>query len=139
MKKNINLIIIPLLLLSFFAFSGFDCESQNGIELRIISIGDGFTGYYVIDGGIEEPLMPLQPFGDNGFSFIENLGTFRFIEIRATKTNSRSMLNIYLYDQNGNLLQKVTNHSCSTGNWQGSTATCSDSSTMSYTFRTTGR
>jgi hypothetical protein len=140
MKKNTSLIIIPLLMLSFFAFSGFDCESQ-GIELRIIGtipetnpeITGGFSGYYVINGGSEE-LFTSSGEPKNGLHiFSQDFGTFRFIEITATKTDSRATLDMYLFDQNGNILQKVTNSSCSTSTT--STATCSNSSSMSYTFR----
>jgi len=129
-------------MISFFSFSGMDCDSQ-GIELRIIATKpagvsestDGFTGYYVINGGEEEVFLSVRDDKDGLYKFRRDLGIFRFVEITATKGDSRITMDVYLYDQNGNIIQKLNNSSCSVGNWAGSTATCTVSSTMSYTFR----
>ena len=123
-------------MLSFFAFSAFNCEDGDGVKLRIIATGGNFSGYYVINGGNEEPFMGTL--ADSGlYKFNMNLGTFRFIEITATKVsdNSSISMDMFLYDQNGNLLQKVTNPSCVTANNRPSTEYCKNSSSMSYTLR----
>ena len=143
MKKNINLIVITLLVLSFFAFSGFNCESGDGIELRIMAIGGGFSGYYTINGELEIHSIESTPvssdsLGDNALSihrYREDLGIFRYIEITVTKANPYTAMDMYLFNQNGDVIQKVNNTSCSSG---GSfTSTCQNaSSSMSYTFRT---
>ena len=136
MKKNINIILIPLLLLSFFSFSGFNCE-EGGIELRVIGTDGGFTGYYIIikDGDKKETFFEGRTADAQGFFvFSRNLGTFKQVEISVTKDMPTSTMDIYLYNQNGDIIQKVNNASCSAG----STVTCTNSSTMSYTFTPTG-
>ena len=129
MKKNINLLGIIFVLISFFAFSGLDCES-GGIELRVVGTGGSFDGYYVINGGDE--VFFTGSLNNGLYRFSKDLGTFRFVEITATKDNVSAAMDIYLYDVNGNLIQKTTNSGCFSHY-----TTCSNtvSSTMSYTFR----
>ena len=130
MKRNINLIVIALLILSFFAFSGFDCES-TGTELRIVGTEGNFSGYYIINGGDEN--FFTGSLENNGlYKFSIDLGTFRYIEITANKENTYATMDLYLYDVNGNLIQKVTNSSCHS---LYTTCVNSASSTMSYTAR----
>ena len=138
MRKNINLILIPLLLLSFFAFSGFDCE-EGGIELRVIGTDGGFTGYCIVikDGDKNERFFEGRTADAQGFYvYSRNLGTFKQVEISVTKDKPTSTMDIYLYNQNGDIIQKVNNASCEAGG--ASTITCTNSSTMSYTFTSTG-
>jgi len=129
-RRNINLMIIPLLLLSFFAFSGFDCE-EGGIELRVVGSGD-FAGYFTKDGGQESSISCP---GDNcstrnGLSiFSKNLGTFKQVEISVRKESSSSVMDIYLYDKNGDVIQRITNAAC-----EPQAGACTNSSSMSYTF-----
>ena len=137
-KRNINLLGITLLMVSFFAFSGFNCE-EGGIELRVVgtatttaiggTVTDGnFSGYYIVDGGSVKSISGTLE--SNGFyRFSTNLGTFKQIEISVTKDNPRATMDIYLYDQNGDVIQKINNASCDAG-----PSTCTNSSAMSYTF-----
>jgi hypothetical protein len=129
MKKNINLLAIALIMLSFFAFSGLDCES-TGTELRVIGTKGNFSGYYIINGGAEN-FFTSSLEGD--FSrFSKDLGVFRFVEVSVNKYNVEAAMDIYLYDVNGNLLQKVNNSACKSNY---TTCESSTTSTMSYTSR----
>lgn len=128
MKRNINLLGIAFLILAFFAFSGLDCES-TGTELRIIGT-DSFSGYYIINGGDENPITATSQ--NNLYIFKKDLGVFRFIEITATKDNPTAAMDLYLYDANGNLIQKVNNPACFSHH---STCANTASSTMSYNPR----
>ena len=139
MKKNINLIVITLLVLSFFAFSGFSCEEGDGIELRIVSIGGSFAGYYAINGELEINPIESTPVSSDSLGanalpihrYREDLGIFRYVEITVTKDDPYTAMDIYLFNQNGDVIQKVNNTSCF-----GYANTCQNaSSTMSYTFR----
>jgi hypothetical protein len=140
-------------MLSFFAFSGFSSCESGGIELRIIGttperdesdgsnidttkVKDGFSGYYIIDGGRVRPIILDDEEEDDDddkktkfFRFSKNLGTFKHVEISVTKNDPRTTMDIYLYDQNGDVIQRVTNASCDAG-----LATCTNSSSLSYTF-----
>ena len=142
MKKNINLLGIALIMFSFFAFSGLNCES-TGTELRIIGTNNKFSGYYIINGNKEEHIDKddIHQHKDSKFYvYRKDLGTFRFVEITVNKEitdthgNLANAMDIYLYDANGNLLQKVNNSACSSLPFY-TTCTNTASSTMSYTYR----
>ena len=140
MKKNINLIVIAFIILSFFAFSIFGCESEGGIELRIVSTGGGFSGHYTINGGDENSFNGSEILRDNAstdlYKYSEKLGTFRFIEITANKDDDIITMDMYLYNQHGDIIKKVNNASCDRSRVTGVTTSCpSTTSTMSYTFR----
>ena len=134
MKKNINLIGIALLMLSFFAFSGFSCGNEGGIKLRVIGSGN-FDGYYIIDGGNDYTNGKegtIRGDQDNNYRYEKSLGTFKHIEISIKKDISNSTMDIYLFEQNGDVIQRVTNAACEPS----SATTCINSSSMSYTSTT---
>ena len=134
MRRNINLLGIALVMISFFAFSGLDCES-GGVELRIVTTGNNFSGYYIIDGG-KENFFTGNVDGNGLYKYSKNLGIFKHVEISATKDYPSSTMDLYLYDQNGDVIQKINNASCDIG--PASTSTCTNSSSMSYTYQTAG-
>ena len=111
----------------FFAFNG--CE-EGGIELRVVATGGNFKGYYIIDGGSEKIISGTDTNGRHRFS--TNLPTsFKHVEISVTKDDSTTTMDIFLYDRNGDVIQKVNNASCDS-----LVSHCINSSSMSYTFKT---
>lgn len=133
MRRNINLLGIAIIMLSFFAFSGLNCD-EGGIEFRVVANGE-FSGYYIIDGDKEHPFGSTID-GNGLYKYSKNLNTFKHIEISVTKKAAASTMDLYLYDQNGDVIQKINNASCEIGPM--STSTCTNSSSMSYTFQSAG-
>ena len=96
MKKR-HILLIPLIILAIFLVS-CEVEESSYYKFKVVSIGDGFSGYYIKDSG------DIIAISDETFE--NNIGTYQKVLdnpdsiqiVVSGDSTSTSSLSIYVYE-----------------------------------------
>jgi len=95
--KTRHILLIPLIILAIFLVS-CEVEESSYYKFKVVSIGDGFSGYYIKDSG------DIIPFTNETFE--SNIGTYQKVLdnpdsiqiVVSGDSTSTSSLSIYVYE-----------------------------------------